>query len=139
MNRQVIWILPALLGGLEACGSSAPGGAAVAPPAAQRAGAALYNGNCVACHQADGRGIPGVYPSLEGSALVLGDPRSLVRWIAKGQRAASMPAGRYPTAMPQFGWLKSADAAALATYLRSNFGNDAPAVDAATIAQELED
>jgi len=34
--------------------------------------------------------------------------------------------GRYATAMPKFGWLNDADAAALLTYLRSSFGNRAP-------------
>jgi mono/diheme cytochrome c family protein len=48
-----------------------------------------------------------------------------------------MPAGRYPTVMPQFGWMKDRDAAALFSYLRSNFGNSAPPVSAAAIAEAL--
>ncbi len=78
-----------------------------------------------------------MYPSLAGSAVVQGDPRELALWVLKGQRPASMPAGRYSTQMLQFGWLKPADAAALFTYLRSSFGNSAPPVDAATVAQAL--
>ena len=35
--------------------------------------------------------------------------------------------------------MKPADAAALFTYLRSNFGNSAPPVDAATVAKALAD
>jgi hypothetical protein len=34
-----------------------------------------------------------------------------------------------------FGWMKDGDAAALLTYIRSNFGNSAPSVDAATVAR----
>jgi mono/diheme cytochrome c family protein len=37
-----------------------------------------------------------------------------------------------------FGWMKDDDAAALLTYIRSNFGNSAPPVDAATIAKARE-
>jgi hypothetical protein len=48
-----------------------------------------------------------------------------------------MPVGRYSTQMLQFGWLKPADAAALFTYLRSNFGNAAAPVDTATVAKAL--
>jgi mono/diheme cytochrome c family protein len=48
-----------------------------------------------------------------------------------------MPQGRYGGVMPQFAWLKDADAAALFTYLRSNFGNNAPAADAAAVAAGL--
>ena len=101
------------------------------------AGALIYNGNCIPCHQQNGAGIPAVYPRLAGSPVVVGDPTALALWVIKGQRPASMPAGRYSTQMPSFGWMKPADAAALFSYLRSNFGNSAPPVDAATVAQAL--
>ena len=101
------------------------------------AGARIYSGNCVPCHQQNGVGIPSVYPSLAGSSVVLGDPAQLARWVIKGQRPLSMPAGRYPTQMLQFGWMKPADAAALFSYLRSNFGNSAAPVDAAAVAKAL--
>jgi mono/diheme cytochrome c family protein len=111
--------------------------AACTPPADTGAGERIYSGSCVPCHQQNGAGIPGVYPSLAGSPVVLGDPAQLAKWVIQGQRPASMPAGRYPTQMLQFGWLKPADAAALFSYLRSNFGNSAPPLDAATVAQAL--
>jgi hypothetical protein len=50
-----------------------------------------------------------------------------------------MPPGRYTTAMPVFGWMKAADAAALLAYLRSNFGNSAPPADAAVVSSALDD
>jgi mono/diheme cytochrome c family protein len=120
-------LLAALSMDLAACSvQETPGG-----------GGRIYSGSCAACHQANGEGIPGVYPSLKGSPVVLGDPKALARWVVKGERPAGMPAGRYPTKMLQFGWLHDADAAALLTYLRSSFGNAAPPVDAATIADAL--
>jgi mono/diheme cytochrome c family protein len=151
MERQRSWVLIPLLGGLFGCAPASPPGSAQASPGSaatgaagmpdgspiRRAGADLFNDNCAACHQQSGQGIPGVYPSLAGSPTVLGDPQALARWVIKGQRAPSMPPGRYSTAMPQFGWLKDADAAALFTYLRSSFGNHAPLVDAATMASAL--
>jgi mono/diheme cytochrome c family protein len=97
----------------------------------------MYSGNCIACHQKDAQGIPGVYPSLAGSPVILGDPKELAAWVIQGRRPASMPIGRYPTSMIQFNWMKPGDAAALFTYLRSNFGNQASAVDAATVEQAL--
>lgn len=111
--------------------------AAAARDAAVEAGARIYSGNCVPCHQQNGVGIPSVYPSLAGSPVVLGDPAQLALWVIKGQRPASMPAGRYPTQMLQFGWMKPADAAALFSYVRSNFGNSAAPVDAAAVARAL--
>ncbi len=94
----------------------------------------LYDGNCSPCHQETGEGVSGVYPSLAGSPTVVGDAGALARWILGGQRAATMPFGRYSTAMPRFGWLSDADAASLLTYLRSSFGNHAPPVDATAVA-----
>jgi mono/diheme cytochrome c family protein len=151
-TRKVLTIL-ALTGALAACSGNTPGAAqamsgAQAPAAAAPAGngasttaaevgARIYSGNCVPCHQPTGSGIPGVYPSLAGSAVVIGDPAELALWVIKGQRPAAMPVGRYPTQMLQFGWMKPADAAALFTYLRSNFGNSAPPVDAAAVAKVL--
>ena len=82
-------------------------------------------------------GIPGVYPSLAGSPVVQGDPAQLALWVIKGQRPVSVPVGRYPTQMLQFGWMKPADAAALLSYLRSNFGNAAAPVDAAAVSKAL--
>ena len=108
------------------------------PPPGGALGERIYSGNCLPCHQQTGKGIPGVYPSLAGSPVVLEDPRELTRWVLKGQRPPSMPAGRYPTQMLQFGWMKPKDAAALFTYLRSSFGNSAPPVDAAEVAGALE-
>ena len=78
-----------------------------------------------------------MYPSLAGSPVVLGDPAQLTLWVLKGQRPVSMPAGRYPTQMLQFGWMKPTDAAALLTYLRSNFGNSAAPVDPAAVSKAL--
>jgi len=123
----------AVFGLLAACSQqgSTPSSAASGGPAR------LYAGNCAPCHQEDGRGIAEVYPPLAGSAVVLGPPADLARWVLRGERAPSMPPGRYCGAMPQFGWIKDADAAALFSWLRTQFGNRAPAVDAATVTRAL--
>ena len=122
-------VLTAVLCGLAGCSASSPGAA----PA--DLGARLYNQNCVPCHREDGAGVPTVYPSLAGSPVVQGDPVQLAQWVLGGKRPASMPAGRYSTQMLLFGWMKDPDAAALLTYIRSHFGNDAPPVDAAAVAK----
>jgi mono/diheme cytochrome c family protein len=98
-------------------------------------GKEVYAQNCVPCHRDNGEGVPTVYPSLAGSPAVLGDPVELAQWILSQKRPASIPAGRYPTQMLLFGWMKDADAAVLLTYIRTHFGNSAPPVDAATVAK----
>jgi mono/diheme cytochrome c family protein len=125
----------ALASGLAGCsGPSASPPPAVHAEAPADLGARLYGQNCLPCHREDGNGVPGVYPSLAGSPVVKGDPFELTQWVLAGIRPKSMPAGRYPTQMLQFGWMKDQDAAALFSYIRSHFGNSAAAVDAATVA-----
>ncbi|MGC1523330.1 MAG: cytochrome c [Steroidobacteraceae bacterium] len=144
MKTRIVLLVCALAGTLAACSAKGPGAPQASAPEASAGassiaglGERLYNGNCVPCHQQSGMGIPGVYPTLVGSPVVLGDPGQLAQWVLKGQRPPAMPAGRYPTQMLQFGWMKPADAAALFSYLRSNFGNSAPPVDAAAVSKAL--
>jgi mono/diheme cytochrome c family protein len=137
--RQTIRIWPLGLLLAAACSPSSPtpaGGGAPAAPADR--GAALYMQNCLPCHRENGQGVPTVYPSLAGSAAVIGDPIELAQWILSQKRPATIPAGRYSTQMLLFGWMKDDDAAALLTYIRSSFGNSAPPVDAAAIARSRE-
>jgi mono/diheme cytochrome c family protein len=127
-----------LLGCAAACQQSqtpADGRASAGP--ADR-GAVLYVQNCLPCHREKGEGVPTVYPSLRESAAVNGDPVELAQWVLSQRRPASIPAGRYSTQMLLFGWMKDEDAAALLSYIRANFGNAAPPVDAATIAKSRE-
>jgi mono/diheme cytochrome c family protein len=118
-----------------ACSGESPGTGQSGTGAPKDRGAELYTQNCLPCHRENGEGVPNVYPSLGGSPAVLGDPVELAQWILSQKRPASIPAGRYPTQMLLFGWMKDADAAALLTYIRSNFGNSAAPVDAATVAK----
>ena len=51
-------------------------------------GAALYTANCQSCHQANGEGLPGAFPSLKGSQVVLNDnPEQMVDIIMNGYDA----------------------------------------------------
>jgi mono/diheme cytochrome c family protein len=124
-----------LLGALGGCSRDQT----AATPAASAAtrGAQLYTTSCIACHQADGHGIARVYPSLAGSGVVNGDGGELARWVIKGQRPATLPAGRFSSVMPQYGWLNNEDAAALLTHVRSSFGNQAAPVGRDDIARAL--
>jgi alcohol dehydrogenase (quinone), cytochrome c subunit len=134
MKLRRLLALTLLTGILAAACSQQPGGARRGADMEDR-GAQIYLQNCVPCHKENGAGVRKVYPSLAGSPAVLGDAGELARWILSQKRPDSIPAGRYPTQMLAFGWMKDADVASLLTYIRSSFGNAAPPVDAATIAQ----
>ena len=47
-------------------------------------GKATYMTTCVACHQPNGLGVPGVFPPFDGSEWVQGDVRRLVALVIKG-------------------------------------------------------
>jgi cytochrome c oxidase subunit 2 len=77
-------------------------------------GAKVYAGNCVACHQATGMGIPKVFPALSGSKIVNGPKNEQVQVVLNG---------RPGTAMASFKHLSDADIAAVITYTRNNWDN----------------
>ena len=118
---------------------SGPASETVASPdkGVMNAGAAIYQDLCSACHHKDGKGVPQMFPNLKEVATVsAAKPDTVLRVIIQG--AASVSTEKEPTgpAMPAFGWqLDDAQIAAVATYVRSHFGNGAPAVSAADVSK----
>ena len=97
-------------------------------------GQATYVKNCGTCHQMDGAGVPGLYPPL-ASDWVTGDEKRLIGVILNGQQGEIMVNGeKWNGAMPAFGYLKDEEVAALLTYIRQNFGNQASAITAQQVA-----
>lgn len=79
-------------------------------------GEAVYNQSCVACHQANGEGIPGVFPAIKGGPLSTGDVAGHMDIVVHGKPG---------TAMQAFGvQLSEVDLAAVITYERNAWGND---------------
>jgi mono/diheme cytochrome c family protein len=114
--------------------------AAEARPAAgaqPRSGAQIYAATCAACHQASGEGTGEAYPPLAGSDWVTGSESRLVRVILHGLHGEIDVEGQtYSGMMPPWAaTLNDAEIAAVATYVRSSWGNTAPAVAPATVAQ----
>jgi mono/diheme cytochrome c family protein len=103
---------------------------------AQADGARMYATVCSSCHQASGEGVPGAFPPLAESEWVTGDEGRLVKIILHGLQGEIDVAGEmYAGMMPPWGSLKDDEIAVVATYVRSNFGNDAPAVTTATVTR----
>jgi mono/diheme cytochrome c family protein/glucose/arabinose dehydrogenase len=80
---------------------------------------------CAACHQADGRGLPALAPSLVGTTTVVGPPDKLIDVVLHGRDED--PA--YPS-MPPLAGLPDEQLAAILTYVRQAWGNAAPAITA---------
>ena len=92
---------------------------------------------CSACHQANGRGMPGAFPPLAGSEIATAAPMVPIRIVLLGAQGPLMVNGqRFNGTMPAWGSLSDADIAATLTYVRSHWGNAASAVTAEQVAAE---
>jgi mono/diheme cytochrome c family protein len=95
-------------------------------------GGRIFMDSCAACHHLSGDGSGRTLPGLAGNSTVLAQyPDSLVAVILKGERAPGTAAAPSRTAMPPFGWrYDDGEVAALATYMRQAWGNQARPVAA---------
>jgi len=79
-------------------------------------GKQVFTTNCVACHQANGKGIPGTFPALDGDAkYVLAPMKGQILTVLNGHPGTAMPAWRSQ--------LNDTQIAAVITYTRNAWGN----------------
>jgi mono/diheme cytochrome c family protein len=109
--------------------------------AAMKTGEKIYADECSGCHTPNGRGTPGMFPSINGSpAVQQTDATTLMRVVLRGARSAGTDAAPTAPAMPAFGWLLSdSEVAAVLTYVRNTWGNAAPPVTAGDVAKARKD
>lgn len=109
---------------------------AARPSIAQANGQTVYNDVCAVCHQASGEGTEETYPPLAGSEWVNGDAGRMVRIVLHGLTGPVSVAGvEFSSVMPAWGaTLSDAQVAAVATYVRSSWGNRGGPVTAAEVA-----
>jgi len=98
-------------------------------------GRAVYT-TCAICHQANGLGIPGSFSPMAGSEIVLGAPEIPVAIILHGIRGPVMVKGQtyYGMMLALGGSFSDVQIAAVTTYIRSQWGNAAPAVTPELVA-----
>jgi len=93
-------------------------------------GKALYEQHCLACHQADGSGVPNLAPPLIKGDFVAGEKKKLVEIVLNGLQGVEIKGENYANPMPAFDYLSDEDIANVLTYVRSNFTNDATPITA---------
>ena len=82
-------------------------------------GEKVYAANCVACHQATGKGVPGAFPALDGSPVVNGPKQAQIMTVLNG-----VVRDGKPTAMVAWkNTLSDTDIAAVITFTRNSWGN----------------
>ena len=111
------------------------------PPDPMVVGKRVFTQNCVVCHQTTGLGQAGQFPPLAGSEWVLsqdwhGD-NHIVKIVLNGlQGPITVKGNPYNNAMTPFGQvLDDEKIAAVLTYIRNEWGNQAPAITPEFVAK----
>ena len=98
--------------------------APAAAPTGSMDGAKLYQADCSACHQVDGKGIPGAFPALAGSAIVKGPDVGYLALVLNGR-------GGMPAFKPE---LDDASLAQILTYVRTAWGAQGGPITVSAVA-----
>ncbi|MGH8703870.1 MAG: cytochrome c oxidase subunit II [Burkholderiales bacterium] len=78
-------------------------------------GERVYAANCVACHQASGKGMPPAFPALDGSKMVTGPVKDQITLVLEGKAGTAMAAFDKQ--------LNDVELAAVITFTRNNWSN----------------
>jgi cytochrome c oxidase subunit 2 len=88
-------------------------------------GEKVYAANCVACHQANGKGTPPAFPPLDGSKVATGAKEAHMDVVLNGRPNTAMAAFKQQ--------LNDTDIAAVITYERNSWSNKAGMVQPAEV------
>ena len=112
------------------------GGGAKGVDAQMKAGAVAYDISCAACHGRDGKGSA-IFPPLAGNANVTQvRVDTIARMVLAGGKAVATSKAPTGPGMPSLGWrLNNEQVANILTYVRNNWGNQAPPVSPETVGR----
>jgi mono/diheme cytochrome c family protein len=97
--------------------------------AAVHPGKKVYDSVCLACHMADGSGVPGMHPPIIESDFVNGEVDTLIGIVLHGIKGKLEVKGEvYNSIMPPQANLTDQQIADVLTFVRSNFGNNSRAI-----------
>jgi mono/diheme cytochrome c family protein len=102
--------------------------------ASMERGKKIYDTYCLACHQVDGSGVPGLNPPLTKTKWVLGDKKQLIIILLKGMdEPIEVNGEEYSNVMASHAFLTDPEIADVLTYVRNSFGNKASVVTASEV------
>ena len=103
--------------------------------AQMKSGESTYQTVCLACHQADGKGLPGAFPPLAGSDYLLGDKDRAVGVVVRGLEGEIVVNGvKFNSVMPAMTQLSDQEIADALTFAMNSWGNKGGAVSVAQVA-----
>ena len=101
----------------ETVASAADAGKTWSKDDLMKRGEKAYQASCAACHGPTGAGVPGVFPPIKGSKIAAGPLDAHINIVLKGKAGTAMQAFA--------GQMSDADIAAVVTFERNAFGNNA--------------
>ncbi len=114
--------------------AEAAAGLAVSPDQV-KAGEKVYQAACMACHQADGKGLPNAFPPLAGSDYLKADTARAIRVVLHGLQGEVVVNGvTFNSVMPPMVQLSDTEVADALTYVMNNWGNRFGSVAPAQVA-----
>ncbi len=96
-------------------------------------GGDIYESHCMDCHGRSGEGTEAAGALAGNRAVTLNDPTNVIQIIRRGGYAPGTAGNPRPYGMPPFPDLNDADVAAVATYIRRSWGNEASPVTRSTV------
>ena len=104
------------------------------PAAVMQRGELVYKKVCIACHMANGAGVPMMNPPVINTSYVSGDKNALIKIVLNGFKEDVEINGKsYSNVMTPHSELKDQEIADVLTYVRNSFGNKASAVSVAQV------
>lgn len=101
-------------------------------------GRLVYQKQCTNCHQDDGNGYEQLYPPINNSDYLNGDPFRSLCLIVNGAKGEMVVNGKtYNQPMPEFSHLKADELAKLLTYITNAWDNNGRLYTDKEIAQAL--
>jgi len=99
-------------------------------------GKKVYTNVCLACHMADGSGVPNMNPPLIKTTYVLGDKTALIKIVLNGfDEDVQINGQTYSNTMTPHSDLSDQQIADVLTYVRNSFGNKASPVTVAEVTR----
>lgn len=103
-------------------------------------GRGIYNTRCAACHQTDGRGIPGNCPPFQDSPTLAGSPDNLIKLVLLGKKGPLLRDGvTYHGIMPAWRYdLNDDQIASVLNFLQKEWGSSPAMITPQAVAEARE-
>jgi len=130
MRAFFLFFIAALFFAFNVSAQAKPGGTT----ASMARGQIVYKSVCLACHMANGMGVPRLNPPLANTSYVSGDKGALIKIVLNGfNQDVKINGQSYSNTMTPHSDLTDRQIADVLTYVRKSFGNKASSVTVAEV------